>query len=153
MDDTEEKLDELLKSLDIDKNLVYHVILSGGIEIVAELLPFNSKTKKFTAINPLKSIKDIVIEEDDYAMNYEILTIFDPNMGSPIIELDSSNIIMKYKVDEYKLERYVYTLYEYYFPIDIKVDFDKKKSKKKLSSKTNIVSFIDYKDKRIKGLF
>lgn len=157
MDDDVEKLEELLKSLDIDRKHVYHIILSNNIELIAELLPFNKKTKVFTAINPLKALKESYMD-DDMLMSIDILTVFDPNMDTPVLEINRDQIITMYRIDEDKLERYVYTLYDYYFPVSIELDEDiftekVKKSKSKANKKSNIVSFIDYKEKRIKGLF
>lgn len=157
MDDFEE-LEDILDSLGIDKDQVYKILLSDGSEIISEVLPFNIKTKKITAINPLKIFREHFIDEG-LLMGSEILTLFDPGMENPIIEINRDLIMIMYKVDEDNLERYAYTIFEHYLPIKIEVSIDdstkpKKNAKKtKKSIKTNIISFLEYKKKRSEGIF
>lgn len=149
--DDDDKLTELLESLDIDKDQIYQIILSGGTELISEILPFNNKSKIITAINPLKILKEQYIE-DGFLSGTEILTLYDSSMEVPILELNRNLIIALYKVDEEKTERYAYSLYDLYFPLDIEFEIEEKKNSKS-KIKTNIISFLDYQEKRLKGIF
>jgi len=149
-----EEYQELIESLGIDDSKVYRILLSDGTDIVTEVLPFNGKSKKITAVNPLRILKDHFID-DGLLMGSEILVLFDPSIENPMIEFNRSLIITMYKVDGETIERYALTLFDHYFPLDVQIDLDEPKKSKisKKSIKTNIVSFIEYKDKRTKGIF
>lgn len=162
----EEFVKTLAESLDINVENIYHFILSNGTELIGEIVPseFDSNMENsFAALHeihvfyPIKIIRDSWVDADEQYSSNNFFVNWNPCISVPFVPIFTHHVISPNIPNTDTIYSYMTALQNIYFPPSIHAEIPTVSESKNpdfkssnISRDNNVVSFMEYKNKRIK---
>ncbi len=153
----EKFIKQTCKKLDINPDMIQHVMLTNGHEFIGEMMFLevvenDEVPNELVFINPVRVIKEIIFDESgDYSYN-NFLVDWNPLSNDAIIQINPATVISPCAPNQETLMEYCKFLQREYYQIFERKPKKTPKVKKVINKVSNIIDFSKYKNKeKVKG--
>ena len=133
---------EIIEDLGIDLDNIKHLVVSGGAEIVCEIIGEVSEDgNKYIIAFPLKIVRDTVTTETGYEAHQFFIELNPCAELSSLSLLNKDLILLESSPNVETIEAYLSSLDRVFFPMDVELIEDGYEDIKLEKKSTNVIDF------------